>query len=189
MKKILCIYLSFFTVFAFGQQKKISKSNIKKVVPVNKSVVKSKDNTPLVWVTDLLKADSISKKTKKPIFGFFTGSDWCGWCHKLQKDVFAKPAFINWANEKVVLLELDFPKRKQLPIELQQQNVQLAQAFQVQGYPTVWMFTLDKDSANSKNVKLNAMGSLGYPSGAVLGKEEVNFLETADGILNKKNSQ
>ncbi|CAF3961715.1 unnamed protein product, partial [Rotaria sp. Silwood1] len=163
-----------------------SKKQVKKSSTKKTSITKKiEDNTALAWSTDVMKADSISKKTNKPIFGFFTGSDWCGWCHKLQNDVFAKPDFIKWAKEKVVLLELDFPRKKQLPQELQQQNYGLAQAFQVQGYPTVWLFTINRDSTTGANVKLNALGSLGYPSGAILGKEEIKFLETANSILNK----
>lgn len=85
-----------------------------------------------------------------------------------------------------MLLELDFPRRKQLSPELQQQNNSLAQAFQISGYPTVWLFTIIKDSANANNVRLNAFGSLGYPSGATEGKEEVKFLENANAILAKR---
>jgi Fur family ferric uptake transcriptional regulator len=40
----------------------------------------------------------------------------------LQKNVFAKPAFVEWATKNVVLLELDFPKRTQLPAKLKEQN-------------------------------------------------------------------
>ena len=76
----------------------------------------------LVWFTDLNKAIDASNSSKKPIFGFFTGSDWCGWCHKLQRDVMAKPAFIDWAKKNVILLELDFPRNKELPAQLSQQN-------------------------------------------------------------------
>lgn len=139
----------------------------------------------LEWYTDLMKAQEKSKATNKPIFGFFTGSDWCGWCHKLQADVFSKPEFKKWAKDKVVLLELDFPRRKQLPQETQQQNAQLQQAFQVQGYPTVWLFTMDQDKTTQK-MNISALGSLGYPSGAERGKEQVAFLSTANGILSKK---
>ena len=39
----------------------------------------------LEWYTDLAKAHEKSKATHRPIFGFFTGSDWCGWCHKLHE--------------------------------------------------------------------------------------------------------
>jgi thioredoxin-related protein len=136
----------------------------------------------LIWYTELATVHEISKSSNKPIFGFFTGSDWCGWCHKLQKDVFAKKDFIEWANKNVILLELDFPKRKQLPTELAQQNSGLQQAFQVRGYPTVWLFFTSIDET-TKNYNLTALGSLGYPQGAEPGKEEVKFLADANLIL------
>lgn len=139
----------------------------------------------LVWYNDFFKAQEISKSSKKPIFAFFTGSDWCGWCHKLQREVFAKPAFKEWAQKNVVLLELDFPRYKQLPAEIAQQNQSLQQQFQVQGYPTIWMFFANQD-AKTKQVNLAPMGSLGYPAGAEKGKEEVKFLADANAILANK---
>ena len=135
----------------------------------------------LVWHTDLAKARELSDATKKPIFGFFTGSDWCGWCHKLEADVFAKEAFVTWAKKNVILLELDFPRSKQLPAEIAQQNYNLQQQFKVQGYPTIWLFYANVDGSNK--ISLNALGSLGYPSGAEKGKEEVKFLNEANAIL------
>jgi len=138
----------------------------------------------LEWHTDLMKVNEISQKTGKPIFGFFTGSDWCGWCHKLEHDVFAKPAFIKWAKENVVLLELDFPRRKQLPPELVQQNNSLQQAFQVQGYPTIWYFSVTPDPATGK-MNINAYGNQGYPAGAPNGREDEVFLASANDILAK----
>ncbi len=138
----------------------------------------------LVWQTDLVKADALSKSTGKPIFAFFTGSDWCGWCHKLQKDVFSKQSFIDWAKKNVVLLELDFPRKKQLPQELAQQNNNMQQALQVRGYPTVWLMYVNQDKV-TKNFSLSPLGSLGYPSGAEIGKEEVKFLNEANAILAK----
>jgi protein disulfide-isomerase len=138
----------------------------------------------LTWYTDVNKAYDASKKSKKPIFAFFTGSDWCGWCHKLEAAVFHKPGFQQWAKQNVILLELDFPRRTQQPQELAQQNAQLQQAFGVQGYPTIWMFNLDKDKAGKFNIA--ALGSLGYPDGP-RGQEESIFLANANKILaNKK---
>lgn len=138
----------------------------------------------LVWQTDLLKAQGLSEKEGRPIFAFFTGSDWCGWCNKLQKDVFAKPEFIAWAKKNVILLELDFPRRKQLPPELIQQNTSLQQTFGVQGYPTIWMFTMTKDEA-AKKYNISPLGSLGYPRGAEPGQEQTKFLSEANNILTK----
>lgn len=138
----------------------------------------------LTWHTSVNEAQILSKQTNKPIMAFFTGSDWCGWCHKLQREVFAKPAFIEWANDNVVLLELDFPRRKQLPVETVQQNQALQQFFQVSGFPTIWMFNLTEDPAN-KRMLVSALGSLGYPGGAIVGKEEDKFLAEANQILAK----
>ena len=136
----------------------------------------------LQWYTNLDEARKLSDASKKPIFAFFTGSDWCGWCHKLEADVFAKTAFIDWAKKNVILLELDFPRRKQLPADLVQQNQSLQQAFGIKGYPTIWMFFISEDGT-TKNLNINALGSLGYPSGSEIGKEEVKFLTDADRIL------
>ncbi len=138
----------------------------------------------LTWYTDLTKARELSDATHKPIFGFFTGSDWCGWCHKLQSDVFSKSAFVEWAKKNVILLELDFPRRKEQPAELVQQNQSLQQAFKITGYPTIWLFYATTDS-KTQGLNLNALGSLGYPQGFEVGKEEVKFLSTANDILAK----
>lgn len=145
---------------------------------------KAKPIEKLEWHTDLMKAHDLSKKSKKPIFAFFTGSDWCGWCIKLQQNVFAKEEFIKWANKNVILLELDFPRRKQLPPEQMQQNYGMQQAFNVTGYPVVWIFNTIK-SDTSKMFGIDAFGSLGYPMGEP-GKEEIKFIEDANKVLNNK---
>ena len=117
----------------------------------------------LVWSNNLRNSVEVSKKTKKPLMLFFTGSDWCGWCIKLQNEVFRTPEFVKWANENVVLVELDFPRRTALAPEITEQNNQLQQFFAVQGYPTVWFVSALK-TAEAK-VNLNALGSSGYVAG------------------------
>lgn len=117
----------------------------------------------LTWLTSMDKAMEISTKEKKPIMLFFTGSDWCGWCMRLQKEVFFKPEFAKWAKENVVLVELDFPRKKQLDPALQQQNYGLQNALRVQGYPTIWFITAEK-KADGK-VNLSQLGSTGYVAG------------------------
>lgn len=93
---------------------------------------------------------------------FFTGSDWCGWCMRLQKEVFKTPEFTKWAKDNVILVELDFPRRTPQQPEIQQQNMQLQQTFQVQGYPTVWFVNAtNKD----KQVNFEKLGSTGYVAG------------------------
>lgn len=112
------------------------------------------------WGVKLDEAYELHKKTGKPIMANFTGSDWCGWCKKLTADVFSKQEFKNWAKENVILLELDFPKRKALPEDLRTQNNKLQASFQVTGYPTVWLFNIEKDK-NGEYV-IEKLGRTGY---------------------------
>ena len=134
----------------------------------------------LTWQTDINKAMEISKKTKKPMLLFFTGSDWCGWCIRLQKEVLKTPEFAKWAKDNVVLVELDFPRKTPQSSEIQKQNMELQQVFQVQGYPTVWFTT-----ATKKDGKLNfeQLGSTGYVAGGPSA-----WLSVADKILANKKS-
>ena len=113
------------------------------------------------WMVNLEKAYEESKETGKPILANFTGSDWCGWCKRLTASVFVKPEFKAWADKNVVLLELDFPRRKTLPKEVKQQNSGLQQAFKVRGYPTIWVFNLDRDP-KTKKFNIQALGKTGY---------------------------
>jgi thiol:disulfide interchange protein len=113
------------------------------------------------WLVNVDEAYAISKKTGKPILANFTGSDWCGWCKRLTASVFSQDAFKQWAEKNVVLLELDFPRRKTLPQNIQMQNQNLAQAFQVGGYPTVWVFNLSKDEKVNQ-YSIEALGKTGY---------------------------
>ena len=133
----------------------------------------------LTWHTDMSKATDISIKENKPMFLFFTGSDWCGWCIRLQKEVFKTPEFIKWAKDKVVLVELDFPRKNNQTEEIKSQNAQLQQQLQVRGYPTVWFVSAAK-TADAK-VNLNALGSTGY----VAGGPKV-WIDGANQIIQKK---
>jgi protein disulfide-isomerase len=138
----------------------------------------------LIWYTDINQAYELSTKSHKPVFAFFTGSDWCGWCHKLERDVFDKPGFKAWAQKNVILLELDFPRYKKLPDELAKQNDGLQQFFNVQGYPTIWIFNMTKGEGKNK-YSIAGLGSLGYPQ-SPRGKEEATFLQDANKILKNK---
>ena len=116
----------------------------------------------LVWHTDVNKAIELSVKREKPLFMFFTGSDWCGWCKRLVKEVFIKPEFAAWATKNVVLVELDFPRRTKLPEATQKQNRELGQMFGVRGYPSIWFVTPE---VTAGKVNFNKLGSQGYVAG------------------------
>jgi thioredoxin-related protein len=129
----------------------------------NKTFIK-KEKTELVWLTNLEEAQKISNKSGKPILANFTGSDWCGWCHKLSREVFNTPEFKTWSDKNVVLLELDFPRTKEQTPELKNQNNGLMQAFKVQGFPTIWVFNVTRDK-ETKKYNINAIGKTGYVNG------------------------
>ena len=112
----------------------------------------------LTWHTDVNKAINLSLKNDKPLLFFFTGSDWCGWCVRLQKAVFSKPEFNSWAKKNVILVELDFPRRTKLPAKVEKQNRELAQLFGVRGYPTVWFVTAQQEDGK---INFNKLGSQG----------------------------
>ena len=133
----------------------------------------------LTWHTDLSKATDISIKENKPLFLFFTGSDWCGWCIRLQKEVFKTPEFVKWAKENEILVELYFPRKNEQTEPVKLQNAQLQQQLQVRGYPTVWFVSATK-TADAK-VNLNALGSSGY----VAGGPQV-WIDGANQIIKKK---
>jgi len=89
------------------------------------------------WETDLKKAQEQAKASNKLVFLDFTGSDWCGWCMRLDKEILSKPAFKEYATKNLVLVEVDFPRRKEQALELKKQNQGLAEQYQVQGFPTI----------------------------------------------------
>lgn len=133
----------------------------------------------LVWHTDANKAITESNRKNKPLLLFFTGSDWCGWCIRLQKEVFKQPEFAKWAKDNVVLLELDFPRNTSQPENIRKQNFQIQQVFGVRGYPTIWFVNAQLDN---EKVNFAKLGSIGYVAG---GPEK--WLESAKTILaNKK---
>lgn len=108
----------------------------------------AKDTT---WHTSWDAAAKQAKASKKPILINFTGSDWCGWCIRLDKEVFKTDHFKNWASKKVVLLKIDFPRQKPLPEAEQAKNQKLAEKYGVQGFPTI-VFT------NADGKKLSEYG-------------------------------
>jgi len=121
-----------------------------------------KEKTSFTWHTDINKAINLSVQSSKPLFFFFTGSDWCGWCIKLQKEVFFLPEFKKWATKNVILVELDFPRRTPISDDLKKQNRELATMFGVRGYPTVWLVT---PTISDGKVNFNKLGSQGYVRG------------------------
>jgi protein disulfide-isomerase len=97
----------------------------------------------ITWLTDATKAQAQAKAEKKLVMLDFTGSDWCGWCIKLHKEVFSQPEFVEYAKTNIVAVEVDFPSKKQLSTQQKSANDALAKKYGIQGYPT--LIILDGD--------------------------------------------
>lgn len=92
------------------------------------------------WITDMEQAQKIAEAQGKDIFMFYTGSDWCGWCIRLEEEVLDTPEFLQYANKHLVLVELDFPQDEELITPAQtEHNEKWREHFPVSGYPTVFL--------------------------------------------------
>jgi len=89
------------------------------------------------WETDFEKALATAKASGKYMLLDFSGSDWCGWCIRLEKEVFSQDAFNDFAKENLVCVLVDFPRAKEQTDELKQQNLELARKYDIKGYPTI----------------------------------------------------
>ena len=95
---------------------------------------------PGEWTHDWDAATAAAKKDGKPVFVNFTGSDWCGWCKLLKRQVFTQPEWGAWASNHVYLVHLDFPNDKALvPEKYRERNRELSRRYKVGGYPTCYL--------------------------------------------------
>ncbi len=93
--------------------------------------------TPGKWTMDLAAARKHAKEKKTAILINFTGSDWCGWCKLMEKNVFAQQAWRDYAKTDSVMVMIDFPRDKSLvPAKFVKRNSELKKKFKVRGYPT-----------------------------------------------------
>jgi len=107
------------------------------------------------WMTNYAQALELAKKDGKPVLVDFTGSDWCPWCIKLHNEIFETKEFKDWAAGKVVLVELDFPRKSAQAAELKKQNAELQKKYDIKGFPTVIVL-----NANGEKI-----GQSGYQQG------------------------
>ncbi len=109
------------------------------------------------WLTDYERAKQEAKENHKLLLVDFTGSDWCGWCIRLRREVFSQPEFQEYAKKNLVLLEIDFPRAKEQSRDLRTQNQNLAMQYNIEGFPTIVVL----------NDQGKQVGVLGYmPGGA-----------------------
>ena len=92
---------------------------------------------PGEWTMDLDAAKALAAETGLPLLLNFTGSDWCGWCRLMDRQVFSQEAWKTYAKEKFLLVWLDFPQNKALvPEAFAERNNRLLQEYEIGGFPT-----------------------------------------------------
>ena len=110
------------------------------------------------WESNFDKALERAASENKPILAFFSGSDWCPPCKKADAKIFSEPQFQAYAEQNVVLMNVDFPKASRQTRELEDQNEALVDRYAVKGFPTVVLI----DSANGQALsKFGACGFMG----------------------------
>ena len=97
------------------------------------------------WLTDFARAKSLAEHRNKPILVNASGSDWCGWCIKLSREVFEKQAFQEFADDEFILFEADFPRHKEQSEQIQVQNDKLMEDYNIRGFPTVLVLDANGD--------------------------------------------
>ena len=95
------------------------------------------------WRTDFEKVSEEAEKSHRYMLLDFSGSDWCGWCIRLDDEVFSESAFDAYAEENLICVLLDFPRRKRLDSLTAEQNKALAAKYGVKGFPTVVILAPD----------------------------------------------
>jgi thioredoxin-related protein len=98
----------------------------------------------LTWLSDLEEAKKVAKAEKKVILLLFTGSDWCGPCISLKKEVFDQKKFAAVTND-FVLVELDYPRKTEQSAQLKAKNSGLYWTFGIDAFPTIML--LDAEGA------------------------------------------
>ena len=95
-------------------------------------------SVPKGWMEDFEAARRQAAKEGKLILMNFSGSDWCGWCKKMDSEVFSQERFVKEASKKYVLVMIDSPKDSSILSELaQKQNAVLKMRYGVRGFPSV----------------------------------------------------
>ena len=97
------------------------------------------------WHYSLEVAKQIAKKEHKYILLNFSGSDWCGPCVRMRKELFDSKVFKEMASSYLVLVNADFPRKKknQPTAEQKKINDELAEKYNGQG---IFPYTLLLDS-------------------------------------------
>jgi thioredoxin-related protein len=97
------------------------------------------------WIADFDEAVKLAKAENKDLFVDFTGSDWCGWCIRLNEEVFSHEEFLDGVKDRFVLVALDYPRSDEAKAKVPnpERNSELQQKYGIRGFPTVLLMNSD----------------------------------------------
>lgn len=104
------------------------------------------------WNENFVSAQAKAESEGKPMLLLFTGSDWCGYCIKLEKGVLSSEEFAQYTESSYVLVKADFPRGIPQSEALVKQNEELAAEYGVQGFPTVLVVSPDGKTVLDRKV-------------------------------------
>lgn len=138
MKKTLIKAACFFAVIVSLNAQEVHRDTILDSLAINNKKLELIDSIKLNWIASYEEALEISKKENKPVLLYFTGSDWCGPCKILDKELFHTEKFKQLSDEKLILLEVDIPRRQDLlsPDKISE-NLYLKDKYRVNSFPTL----------------------------------------------------
>jgi len=109
----------------------------------------------LNWSTDFYRELEQARADGKTVLLHFTGSDWCPWCIKFDHEVLDTDQFATYAQNKLELVLVDFPRNKPQDDALKEANQALARKYNVDGYPT---FVLVNSAGNEQGRQVGYRG-------------------------------
>ena len=138
MKKTIIKATWLFTLIASLNAQEVRKDSVLDSLHIKSKKLELVDSIKLNWISTYDEALEISKKEKKPVLIYFTGSDWCGPCKVLDEQLFHTEKFKNLSDKELVLLEVDIPRRQDLlSDEKISENLYLQKKYKVNSFPTL----------------------------------------------------
>lgn len=121
-------------------------------VVTTETAIEVKETIELNWESSYKEALQKAKKENKPLLVYFTGSDWCGPCIKLDKELFHTQEFKDFSDKNLVLYMANFPRNQDLVTEsAKKSNEEIRTRFSVRKkFPTILMLNGDEQLLGSK---------------------------------------
>lgn len=133
-------------------------------------------STPVGFTDNLPQALDKAKAEGKMVFMVCSGSDWCGWCMKLEEEVLSKPVFLDTATNFFELVYIDMPQDKSLLSEWgKAHNAEVCEKYGVRGFPSCYL--IDADGKAVQQIGYEQGGAERYAKRIVFLKDNYREIE------------